>query len=210
MKKAISLCLFLISGLLLISCSSQNSNVSETPSDSSSQNASGENSGSHTDEESKILVAYFSATGNTRSVAESIAETLNADLFEILPAEPYTDDDLDYSHDDCRANQEQNDPEARPVIASSIENMDDYQTVFIGFPIWWGEEPRIIDTFAESYDFSGKTLALFCTSESSGIDTSESNLQTILGEDISLAGSQRFPQGSDSDVISDWLAELNL
>ncbi len=114
----------------------------------------------------KILVAYFSATGNTRPVAEKAAEVTGGDLFEIVPAQPYTAADLNYNTD-CRANAEQNDPGARPAIANAVEDMGQYDTVLIGYPIWWGRAPKIIHTFLETYDLSGKTVAAFCTSGSS-------------------------------------------
>lgn len=108
---------------------------------------------SKTDNKSKILVAYFSATGTTRPIAEEIANVTGGDLFEIVPVQPYSEEDLDYSNDNCRANQEQNDDTSRPEISDTVENIDEYDVVFIGHPIWWGIEPRIIDTFLESYDF---------------------------------------------------------
>ena len=115
----------------------------------------------------KILVAYFSATGNTRPVAEKAAEVTGGDLFEIVPAQPYTAADLNYNTD-CRANAEQNDPGARPVIANAVEDMGQYDAVLIGYPIWWGRAPKIIHTFLETYDLSGKTVSTFCTSGGSG------------------------------------------
>ena len=129
---------------------------------------------SKTDNKSKILVAYFSATGTTRPIAEEIANVTGGDLFEIVPVQPYSEEDLDYSNDNCRANQEQNDDTSRPEISDTVENIDEYDVVFIGHPIWWGIEPRIIDTFLESYDFSGKTMVDFCTSGGSGISESVS------------------------------------
>ena len=105
-----------------------------------------------------VLVAYFSATGNTEGSAQHLQAVLGADLYEIIPAKPYSDDDLDYNASDCRANQEQNDPSVRPAIDGSVENMDSYDVILLGYPIWWGEAPRIISTFLESYDFTGKTL----------------------------------------------------
>ena len=107
--------------------------------------------------DSKILVAYFSATGTTRPLAEYAAEILDADLYEIVPEDPYTEADLDY-YTGGRADQEQNDPSARPAISGSVENMADYDVVFLGYPIWHGQPPRIISTFLESYDFTGKTI----------------------------------------------------
>ena len=111
----------------------------------------------------KILVTYFSATGTTRKVAEYVAKAMNADIYEIVPAIPYTLADLNYNNSDCRANTEMNDSSCRPEINGSVENMADYDVVFIGCPIWYGEVPRIVSNFVESYDFSGKTVVTFCT-----------------------------------------------
>ena len=152
----------------------------------------------------KILVAYFSATGTTRPIAEEIATVTGGDLFEIIPAEPYTDEDLDYNDDNCRANEEQNDDTARPEISNEIENIDEYDIVFIGHPIWWGKEPKIIDTFLESYDFSGKTMVDFCTSGGSDISQSESNLKEICSDSIWLEG-KRF---EGSEEVADWISSL--
>lgn len=126
---------------------------------------------------SKNLVVYFSATGTTKALAETIAETTDADIFEIVPEEPYTNDDLNYNNDNCRANLEMNDENARPAIAESIENIDEYDTIYIGYPIWWGTMPRIINTFLDTYDLSGKTIMPFCTSGGSGVGTSVSAIR---------------------------------
>lgn len=112
------------------------------------------------------------------------------------PKVSYSDDDIDYSVDDCRANVEQNDETYRPAISGSVENMQDYDIVFIAFPIWWGEEPRIIDTFMESYDFSGITLIPFCTSGGSGIGTAESNLHSFTTDETAWLDGRRFAAGS--------------
>ena len=117
---------------------------------------------------STVLVACFSATGNTWPLAEYAAAYLNADLFRIEPEIPYTDADLNYSDDDCRANQEMNDETSRPALAATVENMEQYDTVILAFPIWWGQAPRLIETFVEAHDLSGKTVLTFCTSGSSG------------------------------------------
>ncbi|MCM1578160.1 MAG: flavodoxin, partial [Ruminococcus sp.] len=119
-------------------------------------------------QESKILVAYFSATNTTEGVAKRIADGLNADIYEIIPAEPYTSADLDYGDNNSRSTIEMNDPNSRPAISGSVENMGQYDIIFIGYPIWWGDAPRIVSTFMESYDFSGKTIVPFCTSGGSG------------------------------------------
>lgn len=127
---------------------------------------------------SKSLVVYFSATGNTKSLAEKIAEESGSDLIEIVPQEPYTSADLNYSNNDCRAKKEQNDANARPAISIKIENIENYDTVFIGYPIWWGTMPKIINTFLDTYDLSGKTVMPFCTSGGSGISSSVSAIKS--------------------------------
>lgn len=159
--------------------------------------------------QTKILVAYFSATGNTKPIAETIAELTGGDLFEIVPAQPYTDDDLNYSNDSCRANQEQDNASARPEISGTVENMEDYDIVLLGHPIWWGKEPRIMDTFLESYDFSGKTVVNFCTSGGSGISTATENLKA-LSPDANWLEGHRFATGADSDTIQTWLDSLGV
>ena len=118
---------------------------------------------------SKILVAYFSPTGTTKRAAQDIAKALEADLYEIRPETPYTSGDLNWMDKKSRSTLEMNDPACRPAIAGAVEHMEQYDTVFVGFPVWWYVEPRIVDTFLESYDFSGKTLIPFATSGGSGI-----------------------------------------
>ena len=126
---------------------------------------------------SKTLIAYFSASGVTAGVARKMAEATGADLYEIHPAEPYTDADLNWMDKKSRSTLEMNDPSCRPAIAEPVENMAQYDTVFVGFPVWWYVEPRIVDTFLEGYDFSGKTLIPFATSGGSGISKAERSLQ---------------------------------
>lgn len=126
---------------------------------------------------SKTLIAYFSASGVTARVAKEMAEAVDADLYEIRPAQPYTDADLDWTDKRSRSSLEMNDPASRPAIAAPAVDMGQYDTVFIGFPIWWYVEPRIVDTFLESCDFSGKTLIPFATSGGSGIDRAEKSLR---------------------------------
>ena len=125
----------------------------------------------------KTLVAYFSASGVTARAAREIAEAVGADLYEICPAEPYTDADLNRTDKKSRSTVEMNDTACRPAIAEPVANMEQYDTVFLGFPIWWYVEPRIVDTFLESYDFSGKTVIPFATSGGSGIGKAEKSLQ---------------------------------
>ncbi len=152
---------------------------------------------------SETLVAYFSATGNTRPVAEKVAEVTGGDLFEIVPAQPYTAADLNYNTD-CRANAEQNDPNARPAIAGTVENMEQYDAVFIGYPIWWGRAPKIIHTFLETYDLSGKTVAAFCTSGSSPHE--DATLRGYEPDAVWLEG-RRF---SGASQVEDWVNGLDL
>ena len=161
-----------------------------------------------TEENGRTLVAYFSATGTTRPLAEYAAEILDADLYEIVPAEPYTDADLDY-YSGGRADQEQDDPDARPAITGSVENMEQYDTVLLGYPIWHGQAPRIISTFLESYDFTGKTIVPFCTSHSSGIGSSDDNLRPLAPDANWLEGT-RFSGGTTKEEIEMWINDLGL
>ena len=155
------------------------------------------------------LVAYFSATGNTEEIAQHLQTILGASLYEIIPAKPYSDDDLDYNASDCRANQEQNDPSVRPAIDGSVENMDGYDVILLGYPIWWGEAPRIISTFLESYDFTGKTIVPFCTSGSSGIGGSAEHL-TVLAADATWLEGARFNPGATQDEVAAWVEGLGV
>ena len=126
---------------------------------------------------SRALVAYFSASGVTARAAKEIADAVGADLYEIRPAEPYSQADLNWMDRKSRSTLEMNDPACRPVISGAVEHMEQYDTVFVGFPIWWYVEPRIVDTFLESYDFSGKALIPFATSGGSGIGKAEKSLE---------------------------------
>ena len=126
---------------------------------------------------SKVLVAYFSASGVTARAAKAAADAVGADLYEIRPAEPYTSADLNWMDQKSRSTIEMNDPSCRPAIAEPLENLAQYDTILIGFPIWWYVEPRIVDTFLESHDFSGKTLIPFATSGGSGIAQAERSLK---------------------------------
>ncbi|WP_418751560.1 flavodoxin [Frisingicoccus sp.] len=160
-------------------------------------------------QESKVLIAYFSATGTTKGVAEHIANGLNADIYEIVPEDPYTDADLDYNNNNSRATIEMSDPDVRPVISGSVENMEQYDIVFIGYPIWWGEAPRIISTFVESYDFSGKTIVPFCTSGGSGMGSSAANLEELTNGAQWISG-QRLSGSDTRDTVMEWVNGLGL
>lgn len=163
----------------------------------------------YTEAESDTLVVYFSRTGNTEKIAEYLIELTDADSYVIEAAVPYTDDDIQYQDDNCRANKEQNDKTVRPEIADPISSIDSYDTIFLGYPIWWGQEPRIIDTFLESYDFSDKTVIPFCTSGSSGIETSEKNISELVSIGNQLEG-KRFPASATKDDVKAWYDTLPL
>lgn len=156
-----------------------------------------------TEEAAKMLVVYFSATGNTKVVAEKIVRLTGADLYEIVPADPYTDEDLNYNNDDCRANQEMQNASARPAIGSETIDVSSYDTVFVGFPIWWGTMPRIINTFLDIYDLSGKTVLPFCTSGSSGITLSVSDIRAAEPNADVCNGLRA--NGADDSGIEDWI-----
>ena len=160
-------------------------------------------------QEGGVLVAYFSATGNTEGIAQHLQSILDADLYEIVPKVPYTDEDLNYSNDSCRANQEQNDPAARPAITGTLENPEDYDVVFLGYPIWWGQAPKVIYTFLESYDFGDATIVPFCTSGSSGIGGSLDDLHALAPEATWLDG-QRFNGGASQEEVAQWVDSLGL
>ena len=155
------------------------------------------------------LVIYFSRTGNTEKIAEYLIELTDADSYIIKAAVPYTDADIKYQDDSCRANKEQNDKTVRPEIANPIESIESYDTIFLGYPIWWGQEPRIIDTFLESYDFSDKTVIPFCTSASSGIAASEKNIKALVPIGNQLEG-KRFPASATKEDVKAWYDTLPL
>ena len=157
-------------------------------------------------DDNKVLVAYFSATGNTKVVAEKLANAINADLFEIAPEQPYTADDLNWQNDQSRTSIEMGDKNSRPTIASKIEDISQYNIVFVGSPIWWGREPSIMDTFIESYDFTGKTVIPFVTSGSSGIGDYGANLQSLAPNAKVMSG-KRFPNDVSVEELRAWAEE---
>ncbi|MBQ6334516.1 MAG: NAD(P)H-dependent oxidoreductase [Erysipelotrichaceae bacterium] len=156
----------------------------------------------------RTLVVYFSATGTTKGVAEKIAALTDADIYEIVPLDVYTNEDLNYNDKNSRTTKEQDDKSIRPVIASETINLDGYDRIFIGYPIWWAEEPRIMDSFVESYDFSGKTMIPFCTSGGSGIGRSGKNLEENAGSGNWLEGKRLKASISDSE-LNEWLNSYN-
>ena len=152
----------------------------------------------------KVAVVYFSATGTTKTVAEYIKDASNADIFEIVPKEKYSSQDLNWNDKSSRSTKEQNDKNARPEIANNI-NVSNYDVIFIGYPIWWGDTPRIIQTFMESHELSGKTMIPFCTSGGSGIHASENTLKSYSG--INWISGKRL--GTSKNEAVNWVKSLN-
>lgn len=155
----------------------------------------------------KVLVAYFSATGTTQKLANKIANVTGGDLFEIKPEKPYTNADLDWMDSKSRSSVEMRDKTSRPAIASEADNMAQYDVVFVGFPIWWYREPSIIDTFIESYDFSGKLIIPFATSGGSPIGTSGENIQQ-LAPDAKVLEGKCFSAGISENELKKWVENL--
>ena len=154
-------------------------------------------------EQNNVLVLYFSATNTTETIAEYISEITGGDLIEIIPEEEYTSDDLNYNNSNSRANQEQNDDNARPEIANSID-ISEYDTIYLGYPIWWGDVPKIILTLLDTYDFTGKTVIPFCTSGSTGITTSVNTLKNYA-DTVNWQDGMRFSSSSTKEDVEKWI-----
>ena len=159
----------------------------------------------------KVLVVYYSASGNTKRVAEDIAEAAGGDLFEIVPTEVYTSDDLNWTNSDSRVSREHDDESLRdvPLTTTEVENWDDYDTVFIGYPIWWGIAAWPVDNFVKNNDFSGKTVIPFATSSSSGMGQSGTLLAEMAGTGDWQDG-QRFRSSASQSDVTDWVSGLGL
>lgn len=192
--------------LLLASCSGNSAS-----SVSSSSAAASSEAASTVTTTGKTLVVYFSATGTTQGVAQTIADTVGADLFEVVPSDPYTSDDLTWTNNDSRVSREHNDEGLRAVALEStdVDGWDDYDTVFIGYPIWWGIAAWPMSSFVAVNDFTGKTVIPFCTSTSSGIGQSGELLAELADAGTWLDG-QRFSRGSSEADIASWVNGLNL
>ena len=152
----------------------------------------------------KVLVAVFSASGVTKRVGQEVARISGGDFFEIVPVEKYTNADLNYMNSRSRSSVEMNDPSVRPEIANRVSDMDSYDTVVIGFPIWWGVAPRIIETFLESYDFGGKTILPFCTSGGSGVGRSDTELHKNVSGDVKWGKGVQINRPNES-TIRNWM-----
>ena len=220
MKQLIAVCLLSAMLLMCAGCGSASATTTSAPvptaapeivhEDISVQETESTAQGEAEKEESeqtaanKVLVVYFSATGTTRGVAEKIAALTGAELAEIIPAQPYTDEDLNYSDRSTRATVEQNTPDARPEIANDI-SLDGYSTVYLGYPIWWGQAPRIMSSFVESHDFTGITVIPFCTSGGSGAGRTGETLGEQAGTGTFLSPTRLSAGISDSD-LNDWIS----
>ena len=155
---------------------------------------------------SKTLVAYFSASGVTKKLAENLASAIGADIYEIEPQVKYTRADLNWMDKKSRSTVEMNDLSARPAIGTRVENMEQYEVVFVGFPIWWYREPSIIDTFMEAYDFTGKTVIPFATSGGSGMGDSSRIMQKLAGG-AKVAEGRRFTARASAEELGSWASK---
>lgn len=182
------------------------------PADTSTDTAAPEDSGGDTAADSgNVLVVYYSATGNTETVANYIAEATGGDIFEIIPAEPYTSDDLNWTDENSRVTREHEDESLRDVelTTTQVENWDSYDTVFLGYPIWWGVAAWPVDGFVEANDFTGKTVIPFCTSSSSGLGESGELLAELAGTGNWQEG-QRFRSSVSQEDVNEWVDSLGL
>lgn len=224
MKKITSIFLALALVFSFTACSNSSSDsessTNSAPSDTQSTNSAAADTQS-TDESadndtnsssnSKVLVVYYSATGSTKAVAETIANTAGADLFEITPVDPYTSDDLNWTDDNSRVSVEHNDESKRDVELTQVtpDNWDDYDTVFVGYPIWWGIAAWPVNNFVKGNDFSGKTVIPFCTSSSSGLGQSGDLLADMAGTGDWQDG-ERFSSSASSSNVESWVNGLDL
>lgn len=206
MKKLFTVLTMFVTALLMTACGGN------TAQDTKAAPAKTETASTQTTPttDSKTLVGYFSAQGHTKQLAETTSKALGADLVEIVPKEPYTAHDLDYNDKTTRATVEQNDPAARPAIANKIENMAQYNTVIIAYPIWWAQEPRIVDTFVESYDFTGKTLVPICTSGGSDIGRSGEALAALTTGAATWKDGKLFAPTASADEIVDYFKSIGV
>jgi flavodoxin len=158
----------------------------------------------------KTLVAYFSCTGNTRQLARTLASVVDGDTYEIKPEVAYSSADLDWTNQQSRSTVEMKNPKSRPAIAGKLSNMADYDVVYVGYPIWWYVAPTIINTFLESYDFSGKTIIPFCTSGSSGIGDTDKYLKPSCSPKTNWRPGKRFLPNADKASLKAWVESLQL
>ena len=222
-KKLLTLSLAAVMALSLAACggndsSADDQNANQTqeeaapPADTAENAAAPESSGNGAAAaDSNVLVVYYSASGNTETAANYIAQATGGDIFEITPAEPYTSDDLNWTDDNSRVSREHEDESLRDVelTTTEVENWDSYDTVFIGYPIWWGIAAWPVDGFVEANDFSGKTVIPFCTSSSSGLGQSGELLAQLAGTGDWQEG-QRFRSSASQEDVNEWVDSLGL
>ena len=159
---------------------------------------------------SSILVAYFSPTGTTKKVAEELAQLEQADLFEIVPEQPYTAADLDWRDTSSRSTVEMKDPNCRPAMSGSVENMEKYDTILLGFPIWWGREPSVVDTFLDAHDLKGKTIIPFCTSGGSGMGNTSERINNLTGRACKVLEGKRYGGTVSMADLKLWMEDLGM
>ncbi len=194
MKRMLTTIIYIICLTVLVACSHNTTGIP-----ASEKNTAQEN-------DLKIAVVYFSATGNTKAVAELIADEAKADIYEIIPDKKYTEDDLDYNNDNCRANLEMKDDASRPSIKNDLSAITEYDVIYLGYPVWWGTNPKIIQTVLDKYDISNSKIYTFCTSGGSGIESSISDLQTMYSN-LNIVAGKRFDNPTEEDVKA-WLESI--
>lgn len=210
MKKTVCILLSLIFAFSLVACrngADDSANRSTANLSSAVTNSAANQAETLADE--KVLVIYYSATGSTKAVAETIADALAADIFEITPARPYTSDDLDWTNENSRVSVEHNDESRRnvPLAKAAVDNWEQYETVYIGYPIWWGIAAWPVSSFIAANDFTGKTVIPFCTSASSELGNSAELLKDTAGSGSWLAG-KRFSSNASKQEVAEWLNEV--
>lgn len=204
--------MILLSGLTMMSsaCSPSDEAVkTEPPTPAPNPNSAPDNPNPQLDGNRRALVVYFSCTNTTKGIADRIASVAGSSTYRIKPETPYTYNDLDYNNSSSRANREQNDTSARPTIAGTSENLSNYDVIFLGYPIWWGKAPKIIFTFLESQNLAGKTIVPFCTSHSSGLGTSDTELHSSASQ-AEWKDGRRFSGDESEATVKDWIEGLKL
>lgn len=211
MKKIVSLFMVFALAMAFTACSSNSEDTTQTTDTTAQSTTQADAENTTGTQGGKTLVVYYSATGNTEEAANYIAEATGGDLFELVPVDPYTDADLDWTDSNSRVTREHENPDERDVelTQTTVDNWDAYDTVFIGYPIWWGIAAWPVDSFVESNDFTGKTVIPFCTSSSSGLGESGDLLEEAAGTGNWIEG-ERFRSGVSQSDVQDWVDSLDL
>lgn len=212
----------ILAGVLLAGCGADKPEKAEESVETETEDLKQENTGEkeemteapekeNAEEAGKVLVVYYSATGNTKTAAGYIADATGGDLFELNPVEPYTKDDLNYNNPDSRVSREHEDETLREIelVSTTVEDFSDYDEIFVGYPIWWGSAAWPVNQFVEDNDFTGKTVIPFCTSASSGLGDSGKSLEEMAGTGDWLEG-KRFSSNVSEDEVVDWIESLDL